>query len=55
MVRRDHVKVVQELSRHGSSRITMDVYVPAGDTGEAQDAGEASGDAVGENKGKKTS
>ena len=43
---------MQELLRHGSSRITMDVYAQAVDAGQAQGAGEGSGDAAGHHEGK---
>jgi hypothetical protein len=42
------VKVVQELLRHGSLRITMDGYTPGGDTGQAQCAGKSCGGAAGD-------
>ena len=31
----ENVKVVQELLRHGSAKITMDVYAQGGNAGEA--------------------
>jgi integrase len=42
----EDVKVVQELLRHGSSRITMDGVRRGGDTGQAQCAGKSCGEAL---------
>ena len=46
------MKVVQELLRHGSSRITLDVYAQAVTPGKAEGTGKSGGDAAGHQEGR---